>query len=202
MAGRTYVLTAGAAPMVRRPPDPLTTSSTARRPAATALSVRSACGSSARPTSVRRLPVRDRASSGAPKRALQALDARGDGRLAHEELVRSGADAPRAGDGNEGVELRELDVIGHPCMISVLIMDVIGRIVLTDGCQRRHRGRMFTTTPTQTAGAEAPAPGDRPMAAVERRGAARVRRCSASRSSPSARARSSATAITPTSRTA
>ena len=36
-------------------------------------------------------------------------------------------------DGNEGVKLRELDLIGHPCRISVLVMDVIGRIVLTDG---------------------------------------------------------------------
>ena len=47
--------------------------------------------------------------------------------------LRSGADAPRAGDGNEGVELRELDLIGHPCSISVIVMNVIGRIVLTDG---------------------------------------------------------------------
>ena len=77
--------------------------------------------------------MRDRASKWCVEAALQALDARGDGRLAEEELLRSGADAPRAGDGNEGVKLGELDLIGHPRRISVSVMDVIGRIVLTDG---------------------------------------------------------------------
>ena len=47
--------------------------------------------------------------------------------------LRGGADAPRAGDGHEGLELRELDLIGSPVQYISHVMNVIGRIVLTDG---------------------------------------------------------------------
>ncbi len=84
--------------------------------------------------------------------SFQRLDARGDGGLADEQALGRGGDGSSAIDLRERLEVRELDRIGlcHSSSIFVWLMNVIGRIVLTDAWREANTGPMMIQTPTST----------------------------------------------------